>query len=95
MTKRELYAVIYFVQLYRHYLIAAHFVIRTDHASLKWLKGYKEADDLMTRWNYKLDTYDFARNNFIKKFMYKLDGNSSKRILDNLITILEKQNKKT
>ena len=43
----------------------------------------------------QLDTYDFARNNFIKKFMYKLDGNSSKRILDNLITILEKQNKKT
>jgi hypothetical protein len=41
----------------------------------------------------KLNTYDAARNNFIKKFMYKLDGNSSKRILDNLIIIL-KNNKK-
>ena len=41
----------------------------------------------------KLNTYDAARNNFIKKFMYKLDGNSSKRILDNLIIILNNNKK--
>jgi hypothetical protein len=40
--------------------------------------------------SFNLNNYEIRRENFIKKFMYKLDGNSSKRILDILITVLEK-----
>ena len=58
-TKRELLAVVHFVQQYRPYLTGRPFTIRTDHASLKWLKNYKDGDDLMARWNYKLDTFDY------------------------------------
>ena len=58
-TKRELFAVIYAVRWFRSYLIGRHFVIRTDHSALRWLKSYREGDDTMTRWNYMLDEYDF------------------------------------
>jgi len=37
-----------------------------------------------------LKSYEENRENFIKKFLYKWDGNSSKRIVDKLLDILEK-----
>ncbi len=37
-----------------------------------------------------LESYDQKRLNFIKNFLYKWDGNSSKRIADKLLDILEK-----
>ena len=58
-TKKELLAVVYFVEYFRHYLYGRHFIIRTDHASLKWLKNFKNIDGMLARWLAKLDTYDY------------------------------------
>ena len=50
-TKRELLAVVHFVSVtFRHYLIGEPFTIRTDHSSLTWLTGFKDADGMLARW---------------------------------------------
>ena len=36
------------------------FRLRTDHASLKWLLNYKDADGMLARWLAKLQAYDFT-----------------------------------
>ena len=59
-TKKELLAVVYAVEHFRHYLYGQDFIIRTDHASLKWLKNFKNADGLLARWLAKLETYHFT-----------------------------------
>ncbi len=58
-TKKELLAVVTFVKQYHHYLYGRHFVVRTDHASLTWLRNFKSADGLLARWLSVLETYDF------------------------------------
>ena len=45
---------------FRHYLYGQEFVIRSDHASLKWLKNFKNADGLLARWLAKLEAYHFT-----------------------------------
>ena len=58
-TKKVLLAIVTFVQHFRHYLYGRHFIIKTDHASLKWLKNFKDVDGMLARWLSKLDTYDY------------------------------------
>ena len=59
-TKRELLAVVKFIKHYRMYLWGRHFLVRTDHASLKWLINFKDPEGMLARWISVLDTYDFA-----------------------------------
>ena len=42
ITRRELLAVIHFVKYFRHYLVGKEFILRTDHASLRWIRSFKE-----------------------------------------------------
>ena len=49
-TKRELLAIVVYTKKFRHYLFGSKFKIRTDHAALKWLLNFKEADGMMGRW---------------------------------------------
>ncbi|XP_060568984.1 uncharacterized protein LOC132727472 [Ruditapes philippinarum] len=56
----ELLAVVTFVKYFRHYLWGRKFLIRTDHASLIWLKNFKEPEGMLARWLAVLDTYDFT-----------------------------------
>ena len=58
-TKRELLAVVKFVKYYRTYLWGRHFMVRTDHASLRWLLNFKDPEGMLARWLSVLDTYDF------------------------------------
>ena len=58
-TKRELYAVKYFVDYFRPYLYGRKIIIRTDHASLCWLTNFKNVDGMLARWLALLDTYDY------------------------------------
>ena len=60
VTRRELLAVVHFVKHFRHYLVGKHFVIRTDHASLRWLKSFKEPEGQVARWIETLDSYDYT-----------------------------------
>lgn len=58
-TKRELLAVVFFINHFRHYLWGRHFVVRTDHAPLKWLQNFKDPQGILARGLSILDTYDF------------------------------------
>ena len=59
ITRRELLAVVHFSKAYRHFLSGARFLLRTDHAALKWLKSFKEPEGQLARWLETLETYDF------------------------------------
>ena len=58
-TYRELLAVVTFIKDFRHYLWGRHFIIRTDHSSLMWVKNFKEPEGMLARWLTVLDTYDY------------------------------------
>lgn len=58
-TFRELLAVVVFVKQFKHYLYGKHFLLRTDHSSLTWLKSFKEPEGMIARWISALDTFDF------------------------------------
>ena len=49
-TRKELLAVVVFVQHYEHYLLGRPFMIRTDHASLAWLMRFKRIGGQLCRW---------------------------------------------
>ena len=44
---------------FQHYLVGKKFKLRTDHASLRWLRSFKEPEGQVARWLEVLDTYDF------------------------------------
>ena len=48
--RRELLAVVHFVDTFRPYLYGRFVTIRTDHASLKYLKTLNNPDDQFARW---------------------------------------------
>ena len=59
-TKKELLAVVKFVEHFKYYLYGAHFTIRTDHASLKWLRNFKSVDGMLARWLSTLEKYHYT-----------------------------------
>ena len=58
-TKRELLAVVRAVKHFRMYLWGRPFLLRTDHASLRWLINFKDPEGMLARWISVLDVYDF------------------------------------
>ena len=59
-TYKELLAVFTLIRLHRHFLWGRHFVVRTDHASHKWLKIFKKPEGILARWLLVLETYGFS-----------------------------------
>jgi len=59
-TYKELLAVVTFVKQFRHYLWGQHLKVRTDHASLIWLKNLKNPEGMVARWIRVLDTHDMT-----------------------------------
>ena len=57
-TYKELLAVVSFVKMFRHYLWGRKFIVRTDHASLVWLRRFKNPEGIVARWITLLETYD-------------------------------------
>ena len=53
--RRELLAIVDFVKRFRPYLYGRHVLIRTDHASLKYLKTQNNPDDQFARWVERLE----------------------------------------
>ena len=49
VTRRELLAVVAFIQHFRAYLLGRHFVIRTDHGSLTWLRSFRNPESQLVR----------------------------------------------
>ena len=59
VTKRELLAVLEFCHHFRHYLLGAKFLLRTDHKSLVWLSSFKSPDGIVARWIEQLSAFDY------------------------------------
>ena len=59
-TKGELFAVIYFVNHYRYYLAHRHFIVRTDHQSLKYVETMMPPKGMIERWLSTLANYSFT-----------------------------------
>ena len=57
-TRRELLAVIASIQHFRHYLLGAKVILRTDQHSLKWLKTFKRLEGILARWVETLAEFD-------------------------------------
>ncbi len=59
-TNKELLAVVMAVELFRFCLMGPHFTIVTDHASLMWLRNFREPEGMVARWIARLQPFDFA-----------------------------------
>lgn len=59
VTRKEMLAVVYFVQHFKHYLLGREFLLRTDHGSLVWLHKFREPDGQIARWLQRLGPYIF------------------------------------
>ena len=57
--RRELLAIIMFVKHFNVYLRGQTFKIRTDHASLQYIKTLKEIPDQFVRWIMQLEEYSY------------------------------------
>ncbi len=59
VTRMELLAVVKATEKFHYYLYGQRFVVRTDHASLKWLFNFRRPEGQIARWLQKLQEYDF------------------------------------
>ena len=58
-TRRELLAIVYGFKTYKQHLLGRHFVIRTDHSALQWLRT---ATFVLLRTSYSLDQHPRRHN---------------------------------
>ncbi len=59
-TNKELLAVVLAVELFKYYLTGRHVTVVTDHASLTWLRNFRESEGMVARWISRLQPFDFA-----------------------------------
>ena len=57
--RREMLAIVTFVKVFRSYLYGRKVLIRTDHASLKYLKTMKDPADQFARWIERLEECEY------------------------------------
>ena len=50
VTRKELLAVVTFINHFRPYVLGRTFTLRTDHSSLQWLQNFKEPEGQLARW---------------------------------------------
>jgi len=58
--RKEMFAVVHFTNHFRHYLLGAPFILRTDHRSLIWLDSFRDTDGLLARWLEKLSAFQYS-----------------------------------
>ena len=60
VTRRELLAVITFMNQFRHFLLGQEFLLRTDHSSIRWIFEFKDPRGQVARWLEVLAQYHFT-----------------------------------
>ncbi|UYV84785.1 K02A2.6-like [Cordylochernes scorpioides] len=58
VTRRELLAIVKSIEHFHHYLYGQKFLLRTDHAALRWLLNFKSPEGQLARWIQRLQEYD-------------------------------------
>jgi len=60
VTRRELLAVVTFLQHFHSYLLRAPFTVRTDYGVLSWINKFKELESQIAQWVRRLQQeYEF------------------------------------
>jgi hypothetical protein len=59
-TRKELLSIVKSLSHFHVYLYGRKFVVRTDHASLRWLLNFKDLEGQLARWVERLQMYDFT-----------------------------------
>ena len=44
---------------FRYYLLGRPFTVITDHASLLWLRNFKDPEGMVARWMARLAAFDY------------------------------------
>ena len=60
VTRRELLAVVKAVKHFHVYLYGRKFLLRMDHAALRWLLSFRQPEGQVARWIEALQQYDFT-----------------------------------
>lgn len=60
VTRRELLAIVKGVIHFHHWLYGRHFIIRSDHGSLRWITNLKNPEGQTARWLERLEEYDYT-----------------------------------
>jgi hypothetical protein len=76
-TYKELYAIVAMVKQFRHYLYGKSFIIRTDHASLRYWRTM-DIEGVVGRWFARLSAYHFEIEHRAGKDHGNADGLSRK-----------------
>ena len=90
-TRKELLAIVAFIQHFRHYLYGKSFIIRADHNALKWLKSFKEPQGQVARWIELLAEFNFVVEHRPGTKHGNADALSRRAEKDNEIETEEKQ----
>ncbi|PAA81942.1 hypothetical protein BOX15_Mlig034239g2, partial [Macrostomum lignano] len=59
-TRVELLAVVTFIRQFKYFLLGKHFILRTDHSSLRWLHSFKNVEGQAARWLEQLACFDYT-----------------------------------
>ena len=59
-VEKECLAIRLATHAFRVYLLGKHFLIQTDHRSLKWLHQLKDTNARLTRWSLSLQPYCYT-----------------------------------
>ena len=87
VTRRELLAVVSFLQHFKKYLLGKPFTIRTDHSTLTWLQNFKLPEGQLARWLEQLQEFEFTIVHRPGK-MYRNADAMSRRIVAKTAQIL-------
>jgi len=58
-TRKEMLAVVNGLKQFRQYLLGRHFIIRTDHAALSWLRRTAERMPQLAKWLTFIEQFDY------------------------------------
>jgi hypothetical protein len=59
-SEQEMLALVWATKQFRCYLFGKQFLVRTDHATLKYLQNFADQNSRLMRWSLKLSELDFV-----------------------------------